>query len=276
MGYGPPECSSSTSLATLPGVRWDVNGYYRELGVLPSATRKQLRIAYMEKDGQSSARLTYIFKQLLNAEVRREYDLTPLGELFMDDYVRAMLDRKIKDEAHKRAVRLQEEGVAVDMLDLSSFERDAAAEMGVNYAPDTPDEVVDGNPSGVQDGPRPAKFDYAYYLWALRPSLEGTEESTVRLVRLAEWQRLLVRALSREGLRLKFAVGLHGKPHRWVEASIGYRTVFLLNVFEDPSEELATQVAQGLARASKVAPEIRAMQHQQPRSTPRIHITEMR
>lgn len=245
----PAECSSSTALSVLPAVIWDVNGYYRDLGVLPSATRKDLRLAYFERDGQSSVRLTYVIKQLLNKATRFEYDCTPLGEVFLDDYVRAEIDRQIRERAAERARRAAEEGARVDFTDLSSFEADVRSEMGFDVRSeedethsDTPVETVDDTRSVGQDEPVPAKFLYAYYLWAMKPS-SGPDVEHSRLVRLGEWQRQLVRAFSREGLTMRFSVGLHRKPNRWVQGRIGYRTVFFLNDFEDPSEELATEVA---------------------------------
>jgi hypothetical protein len=245
----PAECSSSTALSVLPAVIWDVNGYYRELGVLPSATRKDLRLAYFALDGQSSVRLTYIIKQLLNKAVRFDYDCTPLGEVFLDDYVRAILDRKIKEAAAARMQRLRDMGVDSDFIDSDSIERDVRHEMGFEIDDDTPDEVVDDKDPVGQDEPVPAKFLFAYYLWAMRPS-PGPDVEESRLVRLGEWQRQLVSAFSRKGLTLRFSVGLHRKPNRWVQGQIGYRTVFFINDSEENFEEVATQVADRVAAAS--------------------------
>jgi hypothetical protein len=243
MGSGPPECSSCTALSVVPGVIWDVNGYYRELGVGVRANRKQLRIAYQAKDGQSSARLTYVFRQLLQPDVRFAYDCTPLGELFMDRYVQEMLDRKMKTQKSNRMANLADLGVNLDMIDEEAIERDIWAEMGIETEPknpteDTPSETVDDRALEGKDVPRPAKFEWSYYLWSTR-----LVEDPSSLGRLAEWQRLLVNALSREGVNLRFAVGYHGKPHPWLQAQIGYRTVFLLNVLKEPTEAMAADIA---------------------------------
>lgn len=238
VGRGPVECSSCTELSVLPDVIWDVNGYYRELGVSPRATRKDLRLAYQAKDGQNSARLTYIFRQLLNPKTRFEYDCTPLGELFFDDYVRDMLNRRMKDRLSQRMADLANVGVDLDQIDDSALARDIYAEMGLEVSDDTPAQTVDGGPGTGQDEPSPAKFEYAYYLWATR-----LREDPLLLSSLAEWQRFLVSALAREGVKIKFAVGLHGKPNRWVQAQVGYRTVFFLNINDVPTEDLARDVA---------------------------------
>lgn len=237
-GFGPAECSSCTELSVLPAYIHDVNGYYRALGVHTRATRKELREAYQAKGGQSSSRLTYILRQLLNPQTRFDYDCTPLGEVFMDDYIRDRLNNAMRIRLYDRMADLAQQGVDVDSLDDSSMARDIYSEMGFDIDDDTPVEVVDSPLPAGEDEPRPAKFEYAYYLWATHlredPEVYG---------QLVQWQRVLVRAFAREGVRIKFAVGLHGKPNRWVQALVGYRTVFFLNREEEPTEALARDVA---------------------------------
>ena len=242
VGSGPAECSSSMALSVLPAVIWDVNGYYRDLGVRPTATRKDLRLAYHDRRGEESVRLTYVIKQLLNRETRREYDLSPLGEPFLDDYVRAELARIVKAKQQQVTDLIRNAGFEVTDEMAESIERDIAAEMG--YMPaeedesDTPDEVIDASSKLGKDDPHPAKFEYSHYVWGVRPSADPATTA-----RLSEWQQHLVSALSRKGISIKFAVGLHGKAHRWVQATVGYRTVFLLSASEQPTEELAADVA---------------------------------
>lgn len=237
-GSGPAECSSCTELSVVPDYIFDVNGYYRELGVHPKATRKELRQAYQAKGGQSSARLTYIFRQLLNPQTRFAYDCTPLGEVFMDDYIRDRLNNAMRIRLYDRMADLAQQGVDMDSLDDSSMARDIYSEMGFDIDGDTPVEVVDSPPPSGEDDPRPAKFEYAYYMWATHLREDPEVQS-----RMAHWQRVLVSAFSREGVRIKFAVGLHGKPNRWIQALVGYRTVFFLNREEEPTEALARDVA---------------------------------
>lgn len=248
-GVGPAECSSCTELATLPLAIFDVNGYYRELGVHPKATRRQLREAYRERvgalqNGQDAARLTYVLRQLLDPETRFAYDCTPLGEVFMDRYVQDMLNRRMRLQMSERMARLHDMGVDLDGVDQEAVQRDILAEMGYQEADDdTPSETVAESPMLGKDDDRPAKFEYSYYLWSTRP-----REDSVHLGRLAEWQRVLVSAFAREGVNLKFAVGFHGQPHRWVQALVGYRTVFFLNVNTEPDESLASDVARQVRR----------------------------
>lgn len=238
MGSGPAECSSCTQLSVVPLNIYDVNGYYRELGVDPRATRKQLREAYQAKDGQSSPRLTYILKQLLNPAIRFAYDCTPLGEAFLDRYVEEMVKRRIKTRVSERMQSLHDLGVDLDGIDVGSLEDDAASEMGFGLKDDTPDETVDADPPEGEDDASPAKFEYSYYLWKTR-----SRQDLCPTDRLVKWQRFLVSALAREGVTLNFAVGLHGEPYPWVEATVGYRRVFFLSVQEEPTEDLAGEVA---------------------------------
>lgn len=243
VGNGPPECTSCTALSVLPLAIFDVNGYYRELGVNPRATRAELRRAYHAKVGEQqsgadAARLTYILSQLLQPDVRFAYDCTPLGELFEDRYVLEAIKRQMLLRMDQKKAQLRKDGVDVDAIDDESLERDIYAEMGVETDDETPGETVDDLPAIGEDGSSPAKFEYSYYLWGT-----GLVEDPENLGRLAEWQHLLVSAFAREGVSIKFAVGFHGKPHGWVQGQIGSRNIFLLNVLHEPTEAVAAEVA---------------------------------
>jgi hypothetical protein len=247
VGDGPVQCSSSTELSVWPSIIHDVNGYYRELGVTPWATRRELREAYQAKGGPDDVRLTYIFGQLLNKEVRRAYDSMGFGEVFMDQYVRDEIKRFMLARKSERMQDLHDLGVNLDDVDEGSLERDIYSQMGIDTEPDgvpkesrdTPLETVDEKQIEAQDVSRPAtQFPYAYYLYKV--SLPGREVVS----RLQDWQRFLIAALAREGIRTQFAVGLHGEPHRWMYAQVGYRKVFFLADHQMPTEELATMAAQ--------------------------------
>lgn len=252
-GSGPPECSSCTELSVQPAHIWDVNGYYRDLGVPTDATRKQMRLAYQAQDGPNDKRLTYVFKQLLNPETRRLYDLTPLGELFMDDYVREILNRIAKARMSERMAAMAAAGALPSEADEEAMMGDIYGQMGFEVQdPDTPSEMVDqGAPEG-EDDHRPAKFEYSYYLWRTR-----LREDPLTLRTLALWQRYLVSALAREGVKIKFAVGYHGEPNRWIQATVGYRTVFFLSTGHAPTEDLAADVARQVKKDSTTSLAIR-------------------
>lgn len=258
-GYGPPECSSSMELSVLPLIIWDVNHYYRDLGVSPWATRREIREAYQRMAGihqnhGDTDRLTYVVTQLLNKQIRRLYDLCGIGEEFMDRYVRERLKREMIQRKDQRMDVLRDLGVDVDNLDTSAIERDIYSEMGYQSSNpeddieddgDTPSQTVDSDPQREQDHTHPAeRFPYAYYLLSV-PWVDSLHEQ-----RLARWQRFLVRALSSEGIHLKFSVGYHGKPHRWLYATVGYRSVFFLGRHETPTEELAADAVASFAVSS--------------------------
>lgn len=86
-GAGPLVFSTSTVIQPFPLVKWDVNGYYRDLGVSVEATKKEMVDAYTEAQGHEDARRTYVLKQLLNSVIRRKYDAVPLGSVFVDRYI---------------------------------------------------------------------------------------------------------------------------------------------------------------------------------------------
>lgn len=247
-GYAPPEFSTCTEMVVHPPICWDVNGYYRSLGVHWRADRAEIRKAYLALDGPNNARLTYVFKQLLNREIRRAYDATPLGELFLDRYVQDWLTEQALLRARQRVAEM---GLSMD-ADLTETLREAFAAMGydVHLESDTPDQTdVDKDASQDQDGLEPARvaqpgeiFPYGYYLW--RSSCTDTE-------RLAQWQEELVRAISSRGLKIKICVGFTRGDEPWVLTTVGYRTVVFLHDDEQPTAEAARAVAARVVRASK-------------------------
>lgn len=198
---GPPSCSSCTDLALSPEICWDVNGYYRELGVDWTASRKELMRAYVAADGQNSTQLTYILRQLLDPEVRREYDRTPLGERYLDDYVQDEIRMRAYDEVGRRARRGQE-GNASQILDEWGYtiNSEAAAQdpddfggiPPVTYATDDTPET------GLTES-----WGFGYYLW--QRDLRGVSKSRESL---PTWQLSLIRAMSYRGVTLSFGVGL--------------------------------------------------------------------
>lgn len=218
-GWGAIECSPCTQLVPMPQVIWDVNGYYRELGFsfpYRGITRKSLRLAYQERQGQDSVRLTFVFQQLLNPEVRRDYDCTSLGEPFFDLYLQDWFKRKAVEEA----VRRVQKGRPTEA-------EEVLQEWGLHL--ESEDDELSEPPPTVDS------WRWAYYQWRTRFD---------DLQRLAAWQALLISALSAVGVNRHFSVGFFGKhPHRWVPVEIDNRLVLLINENEEPSLELAVMAA---------------------------------
>lgn len=190
LGQGPLAWSTSTTLVHVGRICHDVNGYYRDLGVEWTASRKELAQAYMAKHGMGSVRLTYVFKQLLNSKIREAYDRMPRGETFPDEYTdeQLRLERKARKVAARR--RIQGEAVSVEeVLD------------GWGYALLTEDEVDSVSPIRKDliygnDDP----WEYSYYAWKTSSYLPDVH-------RLRRWQELLSTAASQRGISPEVVIG---------------------------------------------------------------------
>lgn len=231
MGRGSPLASPTVALAIRPIVCWDVNGYYGALGVHWKATRKELREAYQSLNGQNSVYLTYVLKQLLNDEIRYEYDCMPLGEQFLnDDYVQDALKAKAAEVASRRS----KEGRYTTPREV--------VEEQYRFIPEA-DEAADGAPDPEMSDPDATVTDdgnwpWPYYVW--RTFAQDT-------AKLSAWQTLLVSAMAERGFTGSFAVGLFGRqPHRvltgWTEDNL----VIYLSVREDATQELAEHAVDAL------------------------------
>lgn len=226
---GPVVCSSSTALDIPNRVIWDVNGWYAMLGADPHSDRKGLREAYITNRCWESDYATYVLQQLSIPEVRREYDAMPLGSRYLaDEFVQRALKAKIREEAARRA---RETNTAADV--------DAVAdEMGYEVVRDDTPREIPGSVGGADYGD----------LWAWSYFLDDVECHDWD--RLAEWQTMLITALSEAGATLRFAVGFTSQKNdepqgftRIEEASI---MVAYLGSLTDPSRALAGQVAENL------------------------------
>lgn len=100
-GWGFPSCS--TDLCRLPPNRNDPSGYYREIGVPPSASPEQIRTAvralYRRLHPDTGARpdpgrlqrVKLIAEVLLDPAQRESYDSTPPGKRLLDKVYRSEL-----------------------------------------------------------------------------------------------------------------------------------------------------------------------------------------
>lgn len=232
VGGGVSIVSSSKEIDVYPNVCWDVNGYYRELGVFWKATRRQLMEAYRDSDGPNSERLTYVFRQLLQPAIRKEYDLMPPGSVFLDDYVQ----QEIFKNAKREAVRRNNIGL------LSSPER-VLEEWGFSLVDEAePTEEVDRpldlwETVDTADEGEPDLWPYSYY--QLGTTCQD-EESMV------QWQHLLIEELHSRGIVMQFAVGFTGNhdPHHidWLD---GLPIFYLADTME-PDEAAARMLVEHL------------------------------
>jgi hypothetical protein len=238
---GAVTCSTSVTLVVVPEVIWDANSYYRQLGFsfpYTNITRKQMRLNFFDRDGLDSRRLTYVLKQLLDRDTRRQYDRTPIGELFLDSWVQDFLKDKAIREAQRRHA---ESGEPVEVDDVlaewglkaqspGDVESEGEAEYGEDADHPSPKDTSD-SPESSDPSPKVIPWDWAYYSW--RTQRDDTE-------RLARWQQLLVSAFAARKVHYRFAVGFLGKqPHRYVLGDVDGHEVFFLGEDEEPTEELA-------------------------------------
>jgi hypothetical protein len=236
VGNGPATCSTRrTATSTRPLYAWDVNGYYRELGIpwpYVDATRGVLRKAFYAVNGHESARLTYCFKQLLNPAVRAEYDEWPLGEEYLhDEYVQDAIKKRAAFEASKRT----QDGTythAETILDEWGFIMKYDEVLGDRF--DTSSGKGQDDPGQSFD---PIEWVYSYWLW----KSFGTD-----VARLQTWQTLLVSELANRDEQIDLAVGSVGKvPHDYVIGFVDneFWVVFLNNKVEPDPVIAATAVS---------------------------------
>ncbi|MEU6362249.1 hypothetical protein [Streptomyces albidoflavus] len=199
----PDHAILSTSTALIPRqaatLCHDVNGYYRALGVPPSATRRQLMHAYRARGGENDPYLTYVFAQLLNARTRARYDAAPLGKPFPDRYVLAHWRRLAEQIATRRNA---ENGTSETAEDILKSLSPGPEKPDANFLDSAPADGFDeGKERDRQPSPdSPSAWPYSYLLLA---------STCTDVLRLAQWQCGLGPALAHHGIR-QFTVGFHG------------------------------------------------------------------
>lgn len=210
VGIGPVEFATTLALEAFPAIIWDVNGYYRDLGLNPKSSRREIKARYQQLQGDASVRLTMIASVLLNAAERLRYDTTPLGELYPDAEIEALIRERLTDAVKGKP--------QVD---------------GESYAP-TISEIIERKRDSrdVELTPAPKRDHWSYY--QLGTQIHDPE-------RLARWRAFLSQVCygdPHEKPR-RLSVGyMVGEEECRVE-TVGYRTVFFLNVESEPSYVLA-------------------------------------
>jgi hypothetical protein len=248
-GYGPETCSTSREVVSAkPAFAWDVNYYYRRLGIpfpYVNAVKGDLSRGYMAGD-QHDPLAMYALKQLLDPAVRAEYDAMRLGETYLNDiHVQTWLKARAAAEAGRRTAAMRSVGE-----DVLVEAKDVLDEWGYKMEPGNLPDSLDSQGSLVEDEDRTRqdehsqRWGYAYWNWRAKP-WSGQRES-----RLEQWQSLLVRALSEDGRRVVLAVGEMGKaPHPYAVSKSGTQWVVYLHESMDPTPEMAKMAASALMAA---------------------------
>jgi hypothetical protein len=221
-------------------VIFDVNGYYRELGfTFPYAgiTRRQLRLAFLARNGESSIRLTYIMGQLLNPVSRREYDLMRYGDLYLDRDIQEWFRRKALDEVRQRTPEGHSPRSTVDeVLQEWGLDGDTPEEPGMDSVGEVGQDPEDPTDEGL-----PVPWTWSYYLWSSRST--DTDK-------LGRWQGKLIHELHSCGKRIRFCVGFSSRKRkaRWATGVIGRHIVIFLREDVEPTDELAALAVDAVLR----------------------------
>lgn len=180
--------STGVAVEPWPSIVWDANGYYRALGVSSRATRRELREAYQRLDGQRSDYLTYVIHQLLDPDIRRVYDATPRGRIFLDDLVAEQMRRESAIQtSQERRMLWEQTGFVPDEQEMLDW-----------------DEVIGQTSTPSKPGSEDAEAERQDWSWGYY--LRGVE-SLPDVTALQTWQRLLIEALARRGVAVEIAVG---------------------------------------------------------------------
>jgi hypothetical protein len=222
---GRPEhiiISTSTALAPVrrrpAPVVHDVNGYYRKLGVQPTATKREIREAYQALDGPNDGELTAIFKVLINRDKRAAYDAKQPGSTFID---RAAVETILRQAALHASRENAEYATGRTARDIVQTLAEETGNPVLQF-------LASGSTEGFDDdGDRdrhpssnpPAAWPYSYLL--LASTCDDVD-------RLAQWRAGLAQALTGRGCP-HFAVGFHAVNNLpfIVAKDIGLPVVFL-------------------------------------------------
>lgn len=213
--HGEMTFSTSLVLDVPTRVIWDVNGYYRELGVDPHAPKAELRRAYQAS--VQDDRLTYIAKILLNDHTRREYDLLQLGQLWFDPWLAARVREEVLDAVQGNDITEQdvEEGTRTVRQEIHSRE----------------DQPVDLRPN--PDHGLNHLTGWGHYGWKVGP----------REWLMARWRLMLALAARDLGVRLERAMtGVMRSPDPVGFQKTHSGTIFFIELDTIATIELATSV----------------------------------
>lgn len=234
VGWGASQwASTSVGLVVAQPFRWDTNGWYARLGVEPTATKREIRDAYLLLQDGADDLLQEAFKGLIDPESRWAYDRRPLGQPVNDSVLYEALLRESTQMISDAIAEGREIPEPLRRL-MQQIEDEAEAEAGV-------DDVT----PAVHDAPWP----FAFYTWQ-----SGNRDRDT----MQEWQVLLLQAVSEHKEVFRLAVGFAGgrMERLWEVKVIGNLVVAFLSDTERPNAAIARACAaelvqvQGTGRAA--------------------------
>lgn len=234
--YGPFEFSTSLDLDIRNRIIYDTNGYYRDLGVDPRATKAEIRDRFAEIDGWSDERLTYIARVLLNDDRRDVYDSLAPGDIYFDKYVAQSIEEEILASGH--ALAADPEDPEYDPS--KSIKKDLASREDRPASAGSLDkDSLSGQTASVPT--------WGYYTWrTFTEDFYGV---------LAEWRCQLALALREKGVRASLSVGfVQGRDAPWTIRPVGNRFVVFLAADEQPTSEHAQAAVASLILAGATRP----------------------
>lgn len=229
--------STSTALMRWPIV-YDVNGYYAALGVLPSATRRELMAAYRARDGEDDPYLTYVFKQLLNPRTRAQYDAVEPGKILVDRYVLQAISRNFNK---KISAQNAANGTSTTLAEILESLLDALGKRASDSFDPASPGGLQCEASGPRQGPAAPGEARSYAFLLLGSTCDDTR-------RLTQWQEGVGHALADRGCH-RYAVGFHGLPGRkFLVVKIAGVPAVLLHENEPVTGALITAAATAAAQ----------------------------
>jgi len=228
--------TSQTIMRRSSTLCWDVNGYYRSLGIgypFVHVTVKEIREAYLALDGPNDARLTQAFTTFLDPAAKAVYDAMPLGQRYPDPYV--LLEEKLASLDRGDTVPVTAKVVDGHIV----YDIPEGYEMISGHAPGSLDN---GRPTSKDDHHVSAKdpyYPYTVLLWDV-----AHFDSLV----LEMWQKYLL-AAAQEALYRPDRIGMgvtEGKGGWVTGTSRGIPTVFV-DRWSPPSMSVAREMIQLLA-----------------------------
>lgn len=178
--------TTGCALATIETHVWDVNGFYRGLGVPTDATRKMIGVGYRRVGGWKDSWLTSAVTVLLSSADRAKYDAMVPGEVWLDQRVKAAQERDLARQ-----------------IEYIMWAADVGADEAVEIISKVDEETVDVPSEKEHDATHPLWGAMLYQTDCLDPAL------------VLAWQRILLPVAAEMLVQTRLALLVSGVATRW-------------------------------------------------------------